>query len=1118
MSESTAIHTYNMPLTLEQHFKMLAESYPSVQELHGLWTILRGRIEDELISSRHNFVNYSLHDASHSRSVIQSIERFLGEGRIRQLSATDTFMLLICAYAHDYGMAQSFRKIYNILGSREFESFLRKMDENKNMLEKEDAWAIHNLLCYLDKAKPSLALNDMYFSIMLVIQMYLRPNHWKGAADVVEDFDKLLQGGLKRRFIWGSEGVVEICKSHGQPIQTILSFSQRAGGIVGDEFHPRFVAAMLRLGDLLDLDNGRFPYWFIKEVSQNATIIPELSAMHYRKHEAISHLLITHKKIEIIARCSDGPDGYKVAGLVSDWADLLQEECRYMVNHWSEISQPDFGFPPNMVNVDIYVGDRSYLAFERKLQMKMPHERVMKLLEGTSIYKDKYVGIRELLQNAVDASLLQLWYDIVQNRYLAYGLSKNAVKDGLDLLYFADKKKAALFRNYDISVEVIQDRTVGKVYLVVKDKGVGITPEDARYMSEIGASKEKNTRLKKIRENMPDWLKPAGVFGIGLQSVFQLTDCIHFYSRQHNSPEWEILLHSYGKNKGRIEIREVPPNEDGLYFENGVPGTNVKIAIDPERLKDRDGKDHFIYYDPEFDHGDELDMLFAEMCRVCMERIKEGAKCDYFNVYFQSMVIDSEGGLTKGKRTCLRRSYFQTEKEPEMAGYAMKSFAKTIQPFIASKGESLSFIDNMACFWDKEASRCYSLTVRPCTIEVKEGKKRLFLPDPVPNLYHVNYKFCAVNDTETIYSKRNRQERLHAGFLNWDITILDGEAERYLNIDRDRLREDAIEEEELLNVRNKIVKNWCDYFIKQDKEEPGKQNIKGQRFEKIPEILLSLILLFYQTVDMEHFRKFIEPYQAFVESKELMLGDEEIPVTYLWDSEKLFKANAALPARFMAISQEIGDKEATGIGIKTVRHLPHRLVHIEEIRHNRDQGLEYFFGLRTVGPEAGSIIMSEAARLYDYMKAFEPYANQPTHVDYYSIQKKVFKPDSRYKHLLLPVYPHTFSRGDNFSSSLDYCIQWYILSPFDRDSAKILKKGIEKTIEITTELKEYVMESRQLDKCVRYILNYHCPDPLGQEVFEKKIRKEYAEFVENFGRLLYRNCVMVREQFQEKRW
>ena len=253
MSESTAIHTYNMPLTLEQHFKMLAESYPSVQELHGLWTILRGRIEDELISSRHNFVNYSLHDASHSRSVIQSIERFLGEGRIRQLSATDTFMLLICAYAHDYGMAQSFRKIYNILGSREFESFLRKMDENKNMLEKEDAWAIHNLLCYLDRAKPSLALNDMYFSIMLVIQMYLRPNHWKGAADIVEDFDKLLQGGLKRRFIWGSEGVVEICKSHGQPIQTILSFSQRAGGIVGDEFHPRFVAAMLRLGDLLDL-------------------------------------------------------------------------------------------------------------------------------------------------------------------------------------------------------------------------------------------------------------------------------------------------------------------------------------------------------------------------------------------------------------------------------------------------------------------------------------------------------------------------------------------------------------------------------------------------------------------------------------------------------------------------------------------------------------------------------------------------------------------------------------------------------------------------------------------------------------------------------------------------
>lgn len=101
---------YNMPLTLEQHFHNLVQYYPNVQDLYSLWRLLKKRIEDKLIHSRGIFVNYSLHDGSHSRSILQIIERFLGEERICQLSATDTFMLLVCTYAHDYGMAQTFNK------------------------------------------------------------------------------------------------------------------------------------------------------------------------------------------------------------------------------------------------------------------------------------------------------------------------------------------------------------------------------------------------------------------------------------------------------------------------------------------------------------------------------------------------------------------------------------------------------------------------------------------------------------------------------------------------------------------------------------------------------------------------------------------------------------------------------------------------------------------------------------------------------------------------------------------------------------------------------------------------------------------------------------------------
>ena len=108
---------YYRKLTLESRFKLWAEEDSSVEELYSLWKLLKKRMEDKLIHSQSLFVNYSLHDGSHSKSIIHAIERFLGEERIYKLSATDIFMLLVCAYAHDYGMAQAFNRIYDILGS-----------------------------------------------------------------------------------------------------------------------------------------------------------------------------------------------------------------------------------------------------------------------------------------------------------------------------------------------------------------------------------------------------------------------------------------------------------------------------------------------------------------------------------------------------------------------------------------------------------------------------------------------------------------------------------------------------------------------------------------------------------------------------------------------------------------------------------------------------------------------------------------------------------------------------------------------------------------------------------------------------------------------------------------
>ena len=354
--------------------------------------------------------------------------------------------------------------------------------------------------------------------------------------------------------------------------------------------------------------------------------------------------------------------------LVSHWTDALVEECKKLVLHWSKIAQPDFGLAPGNVNIKILVDKKDYSSEYKVLQMQMSQERVMNLLKGTSIYQNQYVGIRELIQNAVDASLIQLWEDINQNRYKAYGLTKDSVKKTpLTLERFSQIDKSyELFNNYTITVEIIRNYDKNRVEVVVKDRGVGISKEDVKYIAEIGYS-DKNSVRKRFIQGMPEWLRPSGIFGIGLQSVFQITDCLEFYTRQPNQPERKIALYSFdGTNRGRLEISEVPPNIDGMYYDNAVPGTNAKIIINKDKvlhgLTTNKGSvgNQLMHYDLEFDTGDELDILYAEICMACEAIIKE-TKRDYFNIEVQELDIrkeDIEGGTDLKKRRSGRVCYF----------------------------------------------------------------------------------------------------------------------------------------------------------------------------------------------------------------------------------------------------------------------------------------------------------------------------------------------------------------------------------------------------------------------------------------------------------------------------
>ncbi|MDE5939989.1 MAG: hypothetical protein K2H37_13030 [Lachnospiraceae bacterium] len=696
---------------------------------------------------------------------------------------------------------------------------------------------------------------------------------------------------------------------------------------------------------------------------------------------------------------------------------------------------------------------------------------------------------------------LDLW-DILWNKEMQNSKSKNK------------KSWGSIFGNYDITVEVIEDRLRRQVIVVVKDKGIGITKEEMKYIAEIGSSKEKNERIRKMIESMPVWLKPSGIFGIGLQSVFQMTDCIEFYTRQHNTPEQHILLNSYGKNRGKIEFREIPQGDDETYFDNAIPGTNVKIAIDPDKFLSKE----FLYYDPEFDTGEKLHMLFVEVAQACQNRIQE-VRYDYFNIYYQSMILKEDGTKETNPQSprCLRSSYIYPKN------FEKGFFGEHLQSFGAVTQEPYVFIDNMAYFWDRKANRCYLLKINPCQITEKAGKRLLSLPERIPKVYSISYKFNKISDTEMVYARRGQPKRLHAGFLSMDVLILDEQPEKYMNIDRARLREGAIDEEELLMAQRELMRRWCIDFCERDEKKLEQAKKRKEPFSDMKGILISLILLFYRNVPDDLFQRFIKSYKETVDSWSLYLETDTIPISALWSQENLFQVQVDLSDKLIEklrkqdeLQNEIREKhKILSISMENIQRLPHRIVKIESIMRKENK-ISYDLRLKSIREKIEPIDMSEEACLFDYMGAFDSHVNNPEGIKFDTLPKKVYKPDSRFENLLLHCFPRTFRKGRNMNGYLDHCIKTYILSPIDRNTAIMLGRGMDKGKDIWTEFKDSVMGSNQLKKCVAYIMKKRYANCDNRIEMEEMIRKDYERFLKQFYRILTENSELVMRQFEVK--
>lgn len=372
--------------SLDRHLKSYCDAHEEYQNLYATWSLNRKSCSEMLKTVLLRYPHYSLHDASHAEAILSKIEMLLGS-RVSQLSPTDTWLVLHAAYAHDLGMVVQWRDLQKAWSDLAFQNYLTSLAEG----EDKDLRNAVQWLRKMEAGKKDDALWPLHIvrSVQLIDAAYFRSQHAAMSKSYIERIAQGLQidlghSGLVRSRLLQLLG--EICACHTAPEDQVLELPYETNGFGSDYAHPRFVAMLLRLGDLLDVDNGRFNA-AAEEVIGG---LPESSVAHKEKHEATKHLLITPEQIEF---ASDGPDepSYLEARRFVNW---LEAEIRFLTMNWVILVPKGFGgFAPRFEKPKLCikgVPDAEGLA---GLHFEISQKKAFEIIEGTNIYENKLVFI-----------------------------------------------------------------------------------------------------------------------------------------------------------------------------------------------------------------------------------------------------------------------------------------------------------------------------------------------------------------------------------------------------------------------------------------------------------------------------------------------------------------------------------------------------------------------------------------------------------------------------------------------------------------------------------------------------------------------------------------------------